>query len=188
MILVTNRSTMMKTSRSKKEKKIMKIIEKSKLSFEEGYIVSKCEVVGVPDYVVNDLNAIETAIQQAAFLKAQPEGVAAPSLKDFERKSAHTLPTIERPETPLNDKKLADSLALIEELDAADSVEQVNAFITKHANLFEWVGNKKVIDYETTPVKFDLPTLGNPLKLTTKDLTDHLMTLVGTEVDDVLAS
>ena len=64
---------------------------------------------------------------------------------------------------------------------AVNNAKECNKFIKENAVVFEWLDSDLIIvDSSEVGVRFDLPTLGNPLELTAEDVMDII-----NEYDDV---
>lgn len=143
----------------------MKMYKKSELSLKNGMLVTAEGDVVVPDpAVVDQANQLETMVQKRRWLDGQPSMCAGPNLSEFERKSIcdeeiHKFTC----DTPLMDKKAEESIALMDELDCVEKCDKLNAIQDQFRMLFSWVGDDMVLCGEGTLVKFDTPTLGNPL-------------------------
>ena len=147
-----------------------KFYKKSQLTFESGYVVNADgDVVALPPCVADQLNEIETTIQKAAWLSEQPEECKGPDPSEFERQSCFgKVPEIVV-ETPLLDKKVKESVALEKEMYAASCAAELNKLIVGFKEAFAFVSEESFVEGDRV-VRLDLPTLGDPLKLTADGL------------------
>lgn len=156
-----------------------KLIKKSKCKFDNGYIVKKGKIVGIPTNVWLQINKLETIAQQYRYLKGQPKYSAGPTLEGFERKSILTAerPYVEIPDTPVYDAMVQKSMTFMAEIDKVNDANKVNMAIDEYGALIDWLGNDKFVE-GTCTMPIDTPELGNPLTLDPKDVVDFLEILV----------
>jgi len=143
-----------------------KLIKKNKCEFKHGSILKKNEQIGLPFIIWAQLTKLETMTQEYLYLKSQPKYTPAPSLDGFERKSAlkADLPYIEKPETPVTDKRVAEAMEFIAEADAMTDAAVINSTIDDFAALIKWCDDPSFIEGDCfNPI--DLYELGNPLEL-----------------------
>lgn len=147
-----------------------KFYKKSQLTFESGYVVNADgDVVALPPCVADQLNEIETLIQKAAWLNEQPEECEGPDLSEFERKSCFgKVPEIVV-ETPLFDEQVKKKAAIEKEMYAACCAAELNKLIARFKEAFAFVSEESFVEGDRV-VRLDLPTLGDPLKLTADGL------------------
>ena len=160
-----------------------KLIKKSKCTFEEGHIIKKNKVVGIPEIVWLQLNKLELVAQQYMYLKGQPEYQAGPSLDGFERRSAlkSDRPYVEKPDTPVIDERVAQAMAFIEETDAVNDAMKVNEIIDEYGELIDWCNAFKFIEGNCTK-PIDTPELGNPLELAAYDIVNIIKIIVSSPI------
>lgn len=162
-----------------------KFYSKSDLTFKSGYVVNADgDVVALPPCVADQLNEIETTIQKAAWLSGQPEECKGPDLSEFERESCFgSVPEIVV-STPLLDKKVKESKAIEQEMYAAACTSELNKLIAGFREAFAFAAEDSFVEGDRV-VRLDLPTLGDPLKLTADDLA-HAMgcTVFDSEPDE----
>ena len=144
-----------------------KLIKKSKCTFEAGHIIKKEKVIHIPYTVWCQLNKLELIMQQYDYLVQQKPYCPGPSLEGFERESALTIqrPYVKEPDTPVTDKRIAEAMAFMEEVDATNNVEKINDLIDEYGELIDWAASDKFIE-GTCDKEIDTPLLGNPLELT----------------------
>ena len=150
----------------------MKFVKKSDLRFEDGYVIDNNteEIVALPEAVATCLNVLEMDIQRAKYNNAVATVSAKPDIKPFSFKSAFAADaTIEEPETPALDARIAESLKLVEEIDATTDVMAYNTWIGKHQKLAEFISKDKFIPGNDV-VRINAITIGNPLELTKEKL------------------
>lgn len=143
----------------------MKVYSKKDLTYKNGLLVTADgDVVCLDNEVVDMANELETKIQKASYLIAQPKVTKAPSLDGFDRKTETTVISFVK-ETPLMDKKVADALALMEEIDDAEVTDKLNKQLKLLTPLVYFVKEDDVLSVEhATPHRFDVPVMGNPLE------------------------
>ena len=153
---------------------IMKVIFKDNCYYEKGYVIQHDEVVGLPLAVSLQLNRLEGMLQRARYLNAQPQYQPVPSLDGFKKESERPEYPIDiRLDTPVLDDKIEESLAICHEIkmmhEGAGFAELAKTF----NDLFEFVNDDSFIEYKV-PVRLDLPTVGDPLKLDEEKLIGYL--------------
>ena len=152
-----------------------KIIKKKNCKYSDGYIIDKKteEIIGIPVSVVRALNELELMKQKTEYLASIPE---VPEVKAFEFKSEfdnYKTPYLEvDPEaTPLLTEMAEETKKLMDEKDTVHIVDEINRHLGHFAAAFRWVALKKFTDDNMLGMsRFDLLTLGNPLKLDEEDL------------------
>lgn len=150
-----------------------KFVKKSKCEFINGYICKNNTILDIDPNVREYLNVLETKLQQVRYLNAQPEATPVPTMEGFERKSILDVTGPEFvPLTPIMNKKIEESLGYIREVNTSNELDKVNEMIGKYAHVLAWCNAEKIIVVETPvrPAVIDTPTLGDPLKLTEKDV------------------
>lgn len=156
-----------------------KLIKKSKCKFESGIIVKKSKQVGIPYAVWCQLNKLEVMLQQYMYLKGQPAYNAGPSLEGFERESALTSerPYVEKPETPVIDRRTEEAMTFMAEADAVNDANEINEAIDNFGALIDWCAADKFIEGECYKL-IDTPQLGSPLALDPESIARLLTILV----------
>lgn len=165
----------------------MKMYNKSDLSLVDGLIVAdNGEVVSPSPYVIHLANKLETMAQKAKWLKAQPKAQPMPNLDEFERESIYDQTGLEfTVETPMVDIEVAKAMAIMDELDDMKTVEQANDLLKDFSALLRFVESDNVLDCgNKIDDVFDTPTLGNPLRWTTKDVTSVIAEVCGIVPDE----
>lgn len=148
-----------------------KLIKKSKCTFEAGQIVKKNELVGIPYKVWAQLSKLEIVVQQYDYLASQPKYSAGPSLQGFERKSAlkKNRPYVDAPDTPVTDRRVAEAMEFMAEIDSVNDAEKINEMIDDYGALIDWLSADKFVEGDCfNPI--DTPSLGNPLYLMPVDV------------------
>ena len=155
-----------------------KFYSKSDLSFKSGYVVNADgDVVALPKGVARQLNDIETMVQEAAWVSEHQVEEREP--EEFVRKSAFgSAPTI-TVDTPLLDKKVEESVRLHKELEQQICAEKLTEIIAGFKEAFAFCDEESFVEGDEV-TRLDLPTLGDPLKLTTMDL---VSVIAGTTLD-----
>lgn len=150
-----------------------KMYGKSQVIFSNGYIINDDNnVVCLPNKVAEQLNELEEIFQKAEYLKAQDPASPMPSLDGFKRKSIRKTIEIEA-STPTIDAKVAESMAIRDELRKMNNADTMNEFIFKYQEVFHFVQDDTFVEGEKA-VFIDTPTLGNPLDIKVGDLLDKL--------------
>ena len=145
-----------------------KFYSKSDLTFKSGYVVnSDGDVVALPKGVARQLNDIETMVQKAAWVAEHEVEEREP--EEFERKSAFgSAPTVSV-DTPLLDKKIEEAVRLHEEIEKQLCADKLTKIIAGFKEAFAFCDEESFVEGDEV-VRLDLPTLGDPLKLATRDL------------------
>lgn len=156
-----------------------KLIKKSKCTFEAGHIVKKNELVGIPYAVWAQLNKLELVVQQLNYLRDQPAFCAGPSLEGFERQSAlaNKRPYIDTPKMPVTDRRVAEAMEFMREVDSLNDAVHVNELIDEYGELIDWCDSDKFVEGDCCK-PIDTWTLGNPLLLTGKEVAHIIQYLI----------
>lgn len=146
----------------------MKMYKKSELKLVDGLLLAKDGTVVTPvGDVVHQANELDTMVQKAIYLHAQPEATPMPSLDGFERVSNFDMKYALTADTPTLDKRAEEAVQLMDELDDLKRVKEVNKFLEEYSELVRFAEAEQVVCSEAdAPEVFDTPTLGNPLDLT----------------------
>lgn len=149
-----------------------KFYSKSDLTFKSGYVVSATgDVVALPKGVARQLNEIEEMVQKAEWMSEHAEEPR--EEEEFVRKSAFkTAPTI-TVDTPLLDQKIEESMRLHEEIERQLCADKLTEIIKGFKEAFAFCDEDDFVEGDEV-VRLDLPTLGDPLKLTTVELSRHI--------------
>lgn len=164
----------------------MKMYKKEELTVKDGLLVAgNGDVVLVNPEVVDLANELETNLQKARYLSAQPKGGPAPTLDGFTRKSTKSIEMFTC-DTPISDKRAEDALAFMDELDDIKLTDDMNNMLLGMTELVMFVQEGEVLGLEgcTTIRRFDTPTLGNPLKWTEDTLSKAVAEIHGCSVDE----
>lgn len=152
----------------------MKMYNKESLEYKGGYIVEDNKVICVDNEVVDLFNKLETDIQRAKFEKMKGKLVVDFGNNEFHRKSelGEIFPNVEV-NTPCLDEMAEKAEAIMDEIDAMNAADVMNEYFAGIKPLIAFVNDEFVIDAEnSTPHRFDLPTIGNPLELTKEKLSE----------------
>ena len=164
----------------------MKFMKKEKLVYKNGYLINQKGKIVMPDYdVVYQFNDLEEEFQKALYLKAQPKAVAAPSMEGWEKISEHDVDVEDMffAETPTLDKKIEESIALMDDIDAANKVDKLQAIAAEYPKVIEFINSKEIIVYEDCGYLFDMATLGNPLEFTVEKFRKVVSVIGGCDVE-----
>lgn len=164
----------------------MKFMKKEKLTYKNGYLINEKGKIVMPHYdVVYQFNSLEVEFQRALYLKAQPKAVAAPSMEGWEKVSEHDVDVDDMffAETPTLDKKIEESIALMDDIDVANKVDKLRAISARYPKVIEFINSKEIIVYEDNEYRFDLATLGNPLEFTVEKFRRVVSVIGGCDVE-----
>lgn len=166
----------------------MKFMKKEKLTYKNGYLINEKGKIVMPDYdVVYQFNKLEVEFQRALYLKAQPKAVAAPSMEGWEKVSEHDVDVEDMffAETPTLDKKIEESIALMDDIDAANKVDKLQVIAAGYPKVIEFINSKEIImrDDNEYQYHFDLATLGNPLEFTIEKFRKVVSIIGGCDVE-----
>lgn len=156
----------------------MKAYKKTKLAYENGYIMKGDTIVVVEPAVVRLLNKLELDYQKALFnyrREVATEHAAEIMAEKFEPQSERASLTFEV-ETPHLDKLAKKSMKIMDELDDCANASKANNYLKAIGPVVQFVTEDKVFDYDrlAAPVQFDLPNIGNPLELDADRLMDFV--------------
>lgn len=156
----------------------MKMYKKKDCKYKDGYIVCGGKVLSIDNKIVDLLNELEDWIQRSCYddVKQKICDFCSVKRKEFHRVSEHgkIYPTI-IPNTPDLDKAVEQTMAIMEDLDAIAAAEKMNDLVKRLAPVFEFAASKTIVSGDqAVQHRFDLPTIGNPLKLTPQDIADHV--------------
>lgn len=159
---------------------MIKFVKKSKLNYVNGVLVdNKGRVVSIDDRIVHQLNLLENKIQERDYLNAQPKAQPMPSLDGFKRESIHDLDgKLLFHETPTIDKRIDEGLAFAREANELYMVDKANKVLEdEFCALIEFAkADKVMVDYDANIViEIDTPELGDPLKLTVRDIVEAVV-------------
>lgn len=163
----------------------MKMYRKEELSLKNGLLVSDDgDVVVVDPDVITLANNLETDLQKARYLAAQPSGIASPSLEGFHRKSMDSIQKFTC-DTPLSDKKAEEAIAFMDELDDIKLTDEMNKHLMDVLPLVMFAQDEEVLDTDCKSVRrFDTPMLGNPLEWTEDTINVAIAEIHGCSVSD----
>lgn len=164
----------------------MKFMKKEKLTYKNGYFINKKGKIVMPDCdVVYQFNNLEDEFQRAMYLKAQPKAVAAPRMKGWKRVSEHDvdMENMFFAETPTLDKKIEESIALMDDIDAANKVDKLRAISARYPKVIEFINSKDIIVRDDNEYQFDLAMLGNPLEFTIEKFRKVVSVIGGCDVE-----
>lgn len=144
----------------------MKLRSKSKLVWNNGYITTKKgKLVALPDAVQDELDQIEVDIEMNFHQQVQPKPVEPKPFKRLGLKLP--LAPIET-DTPLLDKKVEESMALMDELDEVNAADRIKKLAEeRYPNLARFAAEDEFIP-GTRIERLNLPILervANPLEM-----------------------
>ena len=85
--------------------------------------------------------------------------------------------------TPTLDKKIEESIALMDDIDVANKVDKLRAISAGYPKVIEFINSKEIIVYEDNEYRFDLATLGNPLEFTVEKFRKVVSVIGGCDVE-----
>ena len=156
----------------------MKMINKSECEYKGGYIVYNDKVMCINNKVVDLFNKLDVDVQHAQFEATNKPKCFEP-VDEFVAKSEHgaIYPKISA-NTPELDAAAEKALKIMDEIDAIADAEKVNEYFLSIDELFEFVSQDFIVSGDQpTQHRFDLPTIGNPLKLSKEDLSDFVVSM-----------
>lgn len=168
----------------------MKAYKKSELNVVNGILMTRnMEVVAVDPAIVRSVNALETFLQKAEYVRDQPKAQAAPSLEGFERRTTARKYEI-KVETPLTDKAVEEGVALMRELSQASDARKVNSILEGFRPALDFLDNDYIVEVASDNVTaFDTPLIdeafGGVLDARAQDVIEAVARYC--EVADVIA-
>lgn len=167
----------------------MKMYNKKDLTYKNGLLISEDgDVIGIDNEIVDLANELETMVQKAEWLEEQPKPCAGPAFNEFTRKSEEDM-EIDKFEcvTPTLDKKTAESLKLMDELDLSSLCDDANEMLEGFRPLVMFVKDDSVISCEHAAIRrFDCPTLGNPLEWDVEIIQNAVALVHGVKKDNFI--
>lgn len=164
----------------------MKLINKSELHIEDGYILDKHDnVLSIEDNIVCLFNDLDTELQKAMYLEAQPKATPMPTLDGFERESELSSPIEFSVATPVLDNKIQEAMDLMKELDKCKTGKEIQEAIDFYKPIIDFADKEKVLVYDDGEAEqVDTPFLkeyGGILKMTPADIFKVISTCCGAE-------
>ena len=86
-------------------------------------------------------------------------------------------------ETPTLDKKIEESIALMDDIDAANKVNKLRAISVRYPKVIEFINSKEIIVHDDNEYRFDLAMLGNPLEFTVEKFRRVVSVIGGCDVE-----
>ena len=86
-------------------------------------------------------------------------------------------------ETPTLDKKIEESIALMDDIDTANKVDKLRAISAGYPKVIEFINSKEIIVCDDNEYRFDLATLGNPLEFTVEKFRRVVSIIGGCDVE-----
>ena len=168
----------------------MKIYNKSDVQFFNGYIVKgnkSKKVIGIDNEIVDLFNKIEYDYQRAKYLAKQPKVEAGDyTFEDFKFEHNNNDEFTVTANTPYLDRKIAETLKIMDDLDAITQSDRFNDYINGIKPVMQFIDNDFIVSCDQhVQHKFDTKYLGNPLEMTIEDIVDCIATIVG--IDNQIA-
>lgn len=150
----------------------MKTYKKENLKYKNGYIFKGDKIVGIDNDIVDLANKMETDTQRK--YHEVHNKIDINDVEEFNRVSEFSRPLV-MPSTPKLDKKIEESIELMDELDGMQKAEEANEYLESIHPVVQFIQEDFVIDCkQDTQHKFDLPVLGNPLEWD-REFLDHFI-------------
>lgn len=151
----------------------MKMYKKSKLSYKNGYLVTKKGKVVYPGSdIVKQLNKLEEDLQRTRHESKVKECSECLVGEEFVQKSEFKRPTV-TPVTPNLDEAVEKAMDIVNDLDLIEASNKINKRFAEVNDLIQFALNDAVIEVPSLNlIQFDLPTIGNPLELTGDRIAD----------------
>lgn len=160
-----------------------KMYKKSDLKFVDGYVLtSEDEVVALPKGIAEQINDLETFLQEMMYLSAQPEAAPVPDLAGFERASIVAKPAVKVP-TPMLDEMEERSKKILEEMRDREGAKAVNRVLEKYADVINFLRDAHFVEGDEV-VRVDTPVIGDILKMSGDDMINLIAKLSGLYEDD----
>lgn len=154
---------------------------KKELVYKQGRLFVGNELVSVSRFVVSEANRLERMLQKAEVIKANKQTVETSMVKPIEFKfvSEHESDIcLPKPKTPHLDKRVKEHEALAEEDKKVRDYNVLQVITKDFKHLIEFVNNDEVIVGNEDTYRFDLKTIGNPLKLNKDKLVECFTKLI----------
>lgn len=165
----------------------MKLLKKKDLTYKNGYLIDKDNTAyQFCGQIAYDLNYLEDLVQKTQYnitkynLLKEKHNVKVP---DYEFKSEHSKNNVillDMPKTPEHDKDEKRDELLKQEDEEVKNVEQFNELSEKIKSIYDLTESDEIEVHEVGGLspKLDLYTIGNPLKLTSKDIQKYIQMIV----------
>lgn len=154
------------------------LMNKKELSYKQGRLFNKRELVSVSPRIVDQANTLEMMLQRTKVVLANKEAKKKAMVKEikFEFESEHESNIIiKKPKTPKLDKQIKEHEELAKEKDKLVEYDKLESLTKRFQDLIEFVANDDVIVTDHCVARFDLKTIGNPLKLTSEKLAQYFI-------------
>ena len=166
----------------------IKYMNKKNMQLIDGFLCNKKgHVLGINPKVAELANALDTMVQKKLYLDKQPDAQPMPSLDGFKRRHMHelVLPQIKPAETPVTDKRVAEAMAFVHEVEDQHTAGKVNEMVKEFAMLFDFANNDKIwVDTDVfEEYEFDTPELGNPLDYDAELLLEAIMFIHDADIE-----
>ena len=165
----------------------MKIYNKSELGFFNGYIVKgnkSKKVIGIDNEIVDLFNKIEFDYQKAMYLAKQPKIKAGDyECENFQFKHSEVeFKTVVS--TPALDKKIAESITLMNDLDNIAKNDQINEYLDGIKPVLHFIDDEFIVSCDqVVQHKFDTKCIGDPLKVTINDIMRYVSVILDVDSD-----
>lgn len=154
-----------------------KLVSKKKLQICNGeFVDKKGNIVNINGEVLNAFNRLEREYQK--HLHSKLWDTTAILVPEFEFDSEHEDDISIHVDTPLIDATVAETMALMKELDAVENAKLFAEKLKEYSKLIKWCDSKKVkvwkTEYSPLCTRIDAKYLGNILDYTGQDIVDKI--------------
>lgn len=166
----------------------MKLVSKSELHIEDGYILDKKDnVLAIDDNIVRLFNELDSELQKALYLQSQPKATPMPTLDGFEEESELSSPIEFHVSTPVLDNRIQESMALMDELDKLKHGKAIEKDLDHYRPIINWADKDKILVVANTygvDIVVDTPFFkdyGGILKMTPEEIIQVISIINGAE-------
>lgn len=164
----------------------MKLIDKNELHIEDGYILDEEDnVLTIDRNIIRMFNKLDSELQKALYLQGQPKATPMPTLDGFEEESELSSPIEFYVSTPVLDKQIQESMALMDELDKLKHGKAIEQDLDLYRPIIDWADKDKVlVSDEPEPYQVDTPFFkdyGGILKMTPEEVIQVISIINGVE-------
>lgn len=162
-----------------------KLIKKTNCKFKNNMIVCKDKVVAPEFAAYNALHELDRTLQKAEYILEQPKPSPVPSLEGFKFKHVYDerfICNVLSPEVMAIEELKSEEAAMLKKKALNDLINtRLTELRNQWLDAFVFAGHKSFVDCGED-YDWDLPVLGNPLKITGPDLAKALWTIVQAEL------
>lgn len=168
----------------------MKLVSKSELHIEDGYILDEEDnVLAIDRNIVRLFNKLDRELQKALYLQKQPKATPMPTLEGFEEESELSTPVESHANTPVLDEKIQESMALMDELEMLRHIDAIKKDFDFYQPIIDWADkDKTLVSDGLESCQVDTPFFkdyGGILKMTPQEIIQVVGIIHGADyVDD----